>query len=96
MKASESITNDLLNELESLTYRLRSIKQCFDASSNKSLRKRLFEENISLIVRVNEIYKLGELLLSGSTEKMNYSSLLVEKSRRTLKEIKKESNLFFL
>ena len=96
MKLSESITNDLLIELDSLTFRLRSIKQCFNASSNQILRKRLIEENRNLIGRINEIYKLGEILIKDSTDKLNYSSLLVEQSKRALKEIRTESNLFFL
>lgn len=96
MKVSESIINNLLFELESLTYRLRNIKQSFKTTLNTKLRQRLIYENKSILKRVNEINKVSKLLNNRSSEKINYSALLVEISERTMKEIRTESNLFFL
>ena len=96
MILSESITNDLLNELDSLTSRIRNIEQSFKTSSNSKLRERLINENITLIKRVNEIYNLSKTLIYFSKEKINFSALLFEKSKRTLNETKKERNLYFL
>ena len=96
MNESKSITNNLLFELEVLSNRLRSIKQSFKFSHNKRLRERLFSENKSIFKRVNEIYKIAKLLNKNNTEKINFSNLLVEITKRTLNENKFESNLFFL
>ena len=96
IKVSESIINNLLMEVDSLTYRLRNIKQCFKTCSNSSLRERLLSENRTIFERVNEIYKISEFLNKRTNEKINFSSLLIEKSKRTLFEIKTESNLFYL
>ena len=96
MKKSESIINNLLFEVDSLTYRLRNIKQCFNTTTNSRLRERLFNENEINFRRVKEIYKIAELLNKKSNNEINYSSLLIEKTRRTLNETRKELNLFFL
>ena len=55
-----------------------------------------FSENKNLFKRVNEIYKIAELLNKNNTENINFSNLLVEITKRTLNENKFESNLFFL
>jgi len=60
------------------------------------LKGRLFSENKNLFKRVNEIYKIAELLNKNNTENINFSNLLVEITKRTLNENKFESNLFFL
>ena len=96
MKDSQTITNNLLKEVDMLSNRLRNIKQSFKTTHNKSLKERLFLENKNIFERVNEIYKIAELLNKKNNEKINFSSLLVEKTKRTLKENKFESNLFFL
>ena len=96
MKESHSITNNLLIEVEVLTSRLRNIKQTFKTTQNIGLKERLFSENKNIFKRVNEIYKIAELLNKNNTEKINFSNLLVEKTKRTLNENKFESNLFFL
>ena len=96
MKESQSITNNLLMEVEVLSNRLRNIKQSYKFTENKALKGRLFSENRNLFKRINEIYKIAELLNKKNNEKINFSLLLVEISKRTLNENKFESNLFFL
>jgi len=96
MKESQSLTNNLLMEVEVLSNRLRNIKQSYKSTENKALKVRLFSENRNLFKRVNEIYKIAELLNKNNTENINFSNLLVEITKRTLNENKYESNLFFL
>ena len=96
MKESQSLTNNLLMEIEVLSNRLRNIKQSYKSTENKTLKGRLFSENKNLFKRVNEIYKIAELLNKNNTEKTNFSKLLFEITKRTLNENKFESNLFFL
>ena len=96
MKESESLTNNLLMEVDVLSNRLRNIKQSYKTTENKSLKGRLFSENKNIFRRVNEIYKIAELLNKNNTEDINFSNLLVEITQRTLNENKFESNLFFL
>ena len=83
-------------EVEVLSNRLRNIKQSYKSTENKALKGRLFSENRNLFKRVNEIYKIAELLNKNNTENINFSNLLVEITRRTLNENKFESNLFFI
>ena len=96
MKESQSITNNLLMEVDVLTNRLRNIKQSFKTTHNKGLKERLFYENKNIFKRVNEISKIAQLLNKKNDEKINFSNLLVEITKRTLNENKFESNLFFL
>ena len=96
MKVSESITNNLFFEIDSLISRVRNIKQCFKNTSNTGLRKRLAYENNTLIERIREIDKVANYLSKKSKEKISISSVLLEKSRRILNEIRAEKNLFFL
>ena len=96
MKESQSLTNNLLMEVDLLSNRLRNIKQSFKSTHNKVLKKRLFSENETIFERVNEIYKIAKLLNKKTDEKINFSNLLVELTKRTLNENKFESNLFFL
>jgi hypothetical protein len=96
MKESQSIAHNLLREVEVLTNRLRNIKQSFKDIHNRGLKERLFFENKNIFKRVNEIYKIAELLNKTTNEKISCSNLLFEKAKRTLNENKFESNLFFL
>ena len=95
MKESQSLTNNLLMEADVLSNRLRNIKQSYKSTENKVLKGRLFTENKNIFKRVKEIYKIAELL-NKNTEKINFSNLLFEITKRTLNENKFESNLFFL
>ncbi len=96
MKESQSLTNNLLMEVEILSNRLRNIRQSYKTTENKALRERLFSENKNIFKRVNEIYKIAELLNKKNSEKIKFSNLLFEISKRILNENKFESNLFFL
>ena len=95
MKESQSLTNSLLIEVDFLSNRLRNIKQSYKTTENKALKGRLFSENKNIFKRVIEIYKIAELL-NKNNEKINFSKLLFEISKRILNENKFESNLFFL
>ena len=95
MKESQSLTNNLLMEVDVLSNRLRNIKQSYKTTENKALKGRLFTENKNIFKRVNEIYKIAELL-NKNNEEINFSNLLAEKTKRTLNENKFERNLFFL
>ena len=83
-------------EVDVLSNRLRNIKQSYKTTENKALKVRLFSENKNIFKRVNEIYKIAELLNKNNTENINFSNLLVEITKRTLNENRFESNLFFL
>ena len=96
MKESQSITNNLLMEVDALSNRLRNIKQSFKTTHNKALKERLYSENKTIFKRVNEISKIAELLNKKNRGKINFSNLLVEITKRTLNENKFERNLFFL
>ena len=96
MKESQSLTNNLLMEVDVLSNRLRNIKQSYKTTENKALKERLFSETKNIFKRVKEIYKIAELLNKKNNEKINYSNLLVEVTKRTLNENKFERNLFFL
>ena len=96
MKESQSITNNLLIEVDVLSNRLRNIKQSFKTTYNNRLKERLFLENKNIYKRINEIYKIAEMLNKTNNEIINFSNLLIEKTKRTLNENKYESNLFFL
>ena len=82
-------------EVDVLNNRLRNIRKSFKTTDNKALKERLFSENKNIFNRVNEIYKIAELLNKKNNEKINFSKLLVEITKRTLNENKFGSNLFF-
>jgi len=96
MKESQSITNNLLIEIDVLSNRLRNIKKSFKNTHNKGLKERLLFENKNIFNRVNEIYRIAEILNEKSCEKINFSNLLFEITKRTLNDNKFKSNLFFL
>ena len=83
-------------EIDVLSNRLRNIKQSYKTTENKVLKERLFSEDKNIFTRVNEIYRIAELLNKSNYEKINFSNLLLEKTKRTLNENKFERNLFFL
>ena len=96
MKISECLINALFLELDSLTTRIKNIKQTYLDTTHNDLRDRLIFENITISERVNEITSIAKLVEKRSNNSISLSSLLVEKCRRTRREIKKENNLFFL
>ena len=96
MEESHSLTNNLLIEVDLLSNRLRNIKQSFKITHNKVLKERLISENKNIFKRVDEISKIADFLNTKNNEKINFTTLLVELTKRTLNENKFESNLFFL
>ena len=96
MKESQSLTNNLLMEVEVLSNRLRNIKRSYKTTENKALKGRLFSENKNIFKRVDEIYNIAKLLNKKNNNEFNFSKLLFEKTKRTLNENKFETNLFFL
>ena len=82
-------------EVDVLSNRLRNIKQSYKTTENKALKGRLFTENKNILKRVKEIHNIAELL-NKNNEKINFSKLLFEITKRTLNENKFESNLFIL
>ena len=96
MEESHSLTNNLLIEVDLLSNRLRNIKQSLKITHNEVLKGRLISENKNIFKRVNEISKIADLLNTKNYEKINFTKLLVELTKRILNENKFESNLFFL
>ena len=96
MHESHSLTNNLLMEIDLLSNRLRNIKQSFKTTRNEVLKGGLISENKNIFKRVDEISKIADFLNTKNNEKINFTTLLVELTKRTLNENKFESNLFFL
>ena len=94
MEESQSITNTLLIEIDVLTNRIRNIRESLKNTQNKGLKERLYYENKNIFQRVNEIYRIAELLNKTNSEKINFSNLLIEKTKRTIIENIYERNLF--
>ena len=96
MYKSESIISILLMEVDSLSNRIANIKQAYFNTSHLGLRKRLFEENKNISQRINEIFSIAKVLKDRNNENLSFSSLLVEKCKRTITQTNIENNLFFL
>lgn len=96
MYLSESITSNLLIEVDSLSNRIKNIKCCYDNTAHIGLRERLFFENMNISQRLKEINSIAKFLKNRTIEKVSYSSLLLEMSERTIAKTKIQRNLFFL
>ena len=96
MYKSESITSNLLMEVDSLSNRIVSIKKSYRNTDHDGLRKRLFFENKNISKRLNEIYSIAKFLKKKTIGKISFTSLLLEKSERTIAQTRIEKNLFFL
>ena len=96
MYNSESIINNLLMEVDSLSCRITNIHQTYLNTSHLGLRERLFYENKSISQRINEIFSIAKILKDRCNENISFSSLLVEKCERTIAKKRIEKNLFFL
>ena len=95
MYRTESIINNLLEEVDSLSYRIQNIKQAYFNTAHDGLRERLIYENQIISQRLNEIFSVAKLLKKRNFEIISFSSLLLEKCERTIAQIKIEKNLFF-
>ena len=96
MYRSESIVNNLLSEVDSLSNRITNIHQTYLNTSHLGLRERLFYENKNISARLNEIFSIAKVLKDRNNENISFSNLLVEKCERTIAQIRIEKNLFFL
>ena len=83
-------------EVESLSYRIKNIHQAYLNTSHIGLRDRLFDENKKISQRINEIFSIAKVLKNRNNENISFSSLLVEKCKRTIDQKRIEKNLFFL
>ncbi len=83
-------------EVESLSYRITNIHQAYLNTTHVGLRDRLFYENKKISDRLNEIFSISKLLKNRNSENISFSSLLVEKCKRTIDQKRIEKNLFFL
>ena len=82
-------------EVDSLTYRLKNIKQAYENTTHNGLRERLIFENHTISKRLNEISSIAKKLKRRSKEQISFSSLLLERCSRNINEIKIK-NLFFI
>ena len=96
MYKSESIINNLLMEVDSLSSRITNIHQTYLKTSHMGLRQRLFYENKNISQRINEIFSIAKILKDRNNENISFSNLLVEKCERTIAQKRIEKNLFFL
>ena len=96
MYLSESITSNLLIEVDSLSNRINNIKCCYNNTANDGLRQRLFFENMNISQRLKDIYSIARFLKNRTIEKVSFTSLLLEMSERTIAQTKIQRNLFFL
>ena len=96
MYKSESITSNLLIELDSLSNRITNIKQFYNNTAHEGLRERLFYENKNIFQRLNEIYSIAKFLKNRTIERISFTNLLLEKSERTIAQTRMGENLFFL
>ena len=96
MNKSESIINNFLIEVDSLSHRIINIQQAYCNTSHVNLRERLFYENKAITKRLNEILSIAKVLKDRNNENISFSSLLVEKCKRIIDQKRIEKNLFFL
>ena len=83
-------------EVDSLSYRITNIHRAYLNTTHLGLRDRLFDENKNILHRINEIFSIAKVLKNRKNENISFSSLLVEKCKRTIDQRKIEKNLFFL
>ena len=96
MYRSESIINNLLSEVDSLSHRITNIQQAYCNTSHVKLRERLLHENKSISQRLNEILLIAKVLKNRCNQKISLSCLLLEKCERTIFQKSVDINLFFL
>ena len=83
-------------EVDSLSNRITNIHQTYLNTSHVGLRERLFYENKNISQRLNEIFLIAKAFKNRNNENISFSSLLVEKCKRTITQKRIENNLFFL
>ncbi len=96
MYRSESIVNNLIIEVDSLSNRLTNIKRDYCNTSHFRLRERFLSEKRSISQRLNEIYSIAKVLKIRNNSKTSFSKLLVEICERSISKTRMEKDLFFL
>ena len=96
MYKSESIINNLLTEVDSLSSRVTTIQQAYCNTTHLGLRERLFYENKNISQRISEIFLIAKELKNWNKDHISFSSLLLEKCIRAIDRNRLEKNLFFL
>ena len=94
MAESEYIVNNLFQEIDFLSSRIKNIQQTYFNTANDRLKERLIIENKAIIERVNEISSIANLLNSRSNEQISFSNLLLEKCNRIIIDTRLKRNLF--
>ena len=99
MKVPTSLLDNLcetdLNKSNNLDLEFALEKDGYIFLRNIIDEKKIKQAREDIFKRLNEISKIAELLNKKNNEKINFSNLLVEITKRALKENKFESNLFF-
>jgi len=83
-------------EVDSLSNRITNIKHSYKNTFHEGLRERLFYENENILQRLKEIHSIAQFLKNKTIEKISFTSLLLEKSERTIEQTRMGENLFFL
>ena len=96
MYRSESVINNLLMEIDSLSNRIKNIRLSYCNTGHYGLRERLFNEKKNISERLKEIYSIAKILQNRKNEKISFSNFLLEKCERTIAQVRIEKNLFFL
>ena len=96
MYRSESVINNFLMEVDLLSHRTTNIQKAYFNTSHEGLRERLFYENKNILQRMHEICLIAKTLKNRTNENISFSSLLVEKCKRTIYQARIEKDLFFL
>ena len=96
MYKSESIINNLLMEVDSLSCRITNIHQSYCNTTHLGLRERLIHENYCISQRLYEIFSIAKLIKSRNNKNISFSCLLVEKCERTIAQKRIKKDLFFL
>ena len=76
MYKSESIINNLLIEVDSLSCRITNIHQAYFNTSHVGLRDRLFYENKNISQRLNEIFSIAKVLKNRNNESISFSPVV--------------------
>ena len=95
MYRSESIINNLLMEVDTISCRITNIQQAYSNTSHIRLRERLLYENNNIYQRLYEIFSIAKMLKNRANKDICFSDLLLEKCKRTLAQKRMEMNLFF-
>tara|TARA_B100000073_G_C23298950_1_gene397803 strand:- start:165 stop:449 length:285 start_codon:yes stop_codon:yes gene_type:complete len=79
---SESIVENLLIELDSINYRMRTIEKSHEQINNFNLKRRLKLEHEFLKNRIHEITIISKNISASRNEPLSISKLLLEKTKR--------------